>query len=200
MENSIDKKILLALSDRDLMKAAARALIAKGYTVEAVNDGVQAVDAVEKSFFDLLIVGEGLSRIPVDKVVKDFRIKTHSPVICIFSSLFESDKLYTDNFGYCDFILTPFDRERLYSSVERAFEFSKKENAQFDDAILSYKRGRVLNDRGKQYICYAEIPFIEKILRKEDILFDGERSRRIIRALKEKFIKLGISIDVSDEV
>lgn len=48
-------KILIAEDDRELLGLFSHVLIKNGYTVTGVSNGKEALDAMERSYFDLVI-------------------------------------------------------------------------------------------------------------------------------------------------
>ena len=48
-------KILIAEDDRELRQLFQHVLLKNGYTVKGVSDGQQALDALEKDYYDLII-------------------------------------------------------------------------------------------------------------------------------------------------
>lgn len=48
-------KILIAEDDRELRQLFQHVLLKNGYTVKGVSDGQEALDALEKDYYDLII-------------------------------------------------------------------------------------------------------------------------------------------------
>ena len=48
-------KILIAEDDRELRQLFQHVLLKNGYTVKGVADGQEALDALEKDYYDLII-------------------------------------------------------------------------------------------------------------------------------------------------
>ncbi|MFO0995769.1 MAG: response regulator [Alphaproteobacteria bacterium] len=75
MRSSLTARILVVEDDPAVRQFVSRALIHHGHTVDAVNDGLQALDALSNSDYDLLIsdiVMPGLDGIALAlKVTKD---------------------------------------------------------------------------------------------------------------------------------
>lgn len=77
-------KILLAEQSRVVSFALGRLLGEKGYEVESVYDGVQALDRMQNDSFDLLIVEIDLPRIDGRALVKSAKSRgVHVPTIGI---------------------------------------------------------------------------------------------------------------------
>jgi len=78
-----EKIILLGQGERDLAAALNGALKKNGYKVDVVFDGAQAVNALNNGGYDLLIVGDALSRVTAKEVIEKFRALSKSPVLII---------------------------------------------------------------------------------------------------------------------
>ena len=48
-------KVLIVEDDRDLRQLFSRVLVKNGYSVVGVSNGVEALDEMENSFFDIII-------------------------------------------------------------------------------------------------------------------------------------------------
>ena len=113
MAEIFDKKILLAESERDLAEAIARAIRASGGSVDVVNDGVQAIDAFSDRDYDLILIGETISRRRYDEVALKFKLNGGRKAICILKSSKREKREKSDAFD--GFLHTPFDNEKLIS-------------------------------------------------------------------------------------
>ena len=109
-----DKKILLVDGERDLAEAIARAIRSSGGSVEVVFDGVQAIDALSQRTFDIVLIGEKISRRPCGEVAEMFKNAGGKRAICIIDSYGLEKK---EEGAFDGFLLAPFDNEKLISAL-----------------------------------------------------------------------------------
>jgi len=77
------KRILLAESDRDLLAAIYGVLTDGGYSVTSAHDGVIAVNDIENGTFELLVVGDDVSRLRYETVAEKFFSDFAAPTVIL---------------------------------------------------------------------------------------------------------------------
>ncbi|MBQ9902771.1 MAG: response regulator transcription factor [Clostridia bacterium] len=111
-------KILLVEDEVALSNAVKKLLEQKGYLVDAVYDGLSAVDYAEISPYDLLIVDimlPGLDGIQVIERLRKSNLNT--PVLMLTARTAISDKVTGLNVGADDYMTKPFHSEELLARV-----------------------------------------------------------------------------------
>ena len=111
-------KILLVEDEVALSNAVKKLLEQKGYLVDAVYDGLSAVDCAEISPYDLLIVDimlPGLNGIQVVERLRKHNLRT--PVLMLTARTAISDKVTGLNVGADDYMTKPFHSEELLARV-----------------------------------------------------------------------------------
>lgn len=111
-------KILLVEDEVALSNAVKKLLEQKGYLVDAVYDGLSAVDCAEILPYDLLIVDimlPGLNGIQVVERLRKHNLKT--PVLMLTARTAISDKVTGLNVGADDYMTKPFHSEELLARV-----------------------------------------------------------------------------------
>ena len=78
-------RLLLADPDRDMLFAYRRLMELAGHTAETAFDGVQVLDILETSSFDLAVVEERLPRIAHERVIRSL-INKGVPVIVLLET------------------------------------------------------------------------------------------------------------------
>lgn len=77
-------KILIAEDDRELRQLFSHVLIKNGYNVKGVADGLEAIEALEKDYFDLIISDIMMPRMDGYKLVEQLRSEGNTtPVLMI---------------------------------------------------------------------------------------------------------------------
>lgn len=113
--------ILIAEDDLAVQNFVARALTHRGHEVSAVGDGGQALEALERKGFDLLItdiVMPGLDGIGLAlKVAKDF---PDLPVLLMTGYSAERQRAHNLEELICEVITKPFTLQEICEAAEAA--------------------------------------------------------------------------------
>lgn len=125
-------QILIAEDERPLAKAVKKILEQKGYFVDAVYDGTDAVEYAKSVDYDLIILDVMMPGYDGFEVVRILREKgVGTPVLMLTARSAVSDKVTGLNTGADDYMTKPFDTEELLARV----------------AALTRRRGDVVIDR-----------------------------------------------------
>ncbi len=116
-------RILVAEDDEAVQKFVCRALVHKGHDVTSVDDGLQALQALDKSQFDLLItdiVMPGLDGIGLAlKVARDFPAV---PVLLMTGYSAERQRAHNLEELICQVITKPFTLKQICEAAETAIK------------------------------------------------------------------------------
>lgn len=125
-------QILIAEDERPLAKAVKKILEQKGYFVDAVYDGTDAVEYAKSVDYDLIILDVMMPGYDGFEAVRILREKgVGTPVLMLTARSTVSDKVTGLNTGADDYMTKPFDTEELLARV----------------AALTRRRGEVVIDR-----------------------------------------------------
>jgi DNA-binding response OmpR family regulator len=116
-------KILWADDEVDLLRPHVLFLEQKGYTVQTVNNGLDAVDAVDKDEFDIIFLDEnmpGLSGLETLNRVKGITPRT--PVIMITKS--EEESIMEEAIGskISDYLIKPVNPNQILLALKKHLE------------------------------------------------------------------------------
>ncbi len=114
-------RILIAEDDMAVQNFVARALTHRGHEVGAVGDGVQALEALQKKSYDLLItdiVMPGLDGIGLAlKVARDY---PQLPVLLMSGYSAERQRAHNLDELICKVVPKPFTLKEICDAAERA--------------------------------------------------------------------------------
>ena len=76
-------RILVVSHDEVLRSSRSTLLLSAGYTVSAVASGDEAVDLIDKNFFDLVVIGRNslAPTVPLDRRLRE--LYPHMPILKI---------------------------------------------------------------------------------------------------------------------
>lgn len=111
-------QILIVEDEVSLSKAIKRLLEQKGYFVDAVYDGLSAVDYAKGMEYDLIILDVMLPKLDGFEVVRLLRKdNVGTPILMLTARTTTRDKVTGLNTGADDYMTKPFDTEELLARV-----------------------------------------------------------------------------------
>ena len=204
-------KILLAEDEVDLNNVVTRYLKKNGYSVDSVLDGEEALDYLEYSEYDLVILDIMMPKVDGFEVIKKLRDKgNHTSVLMLTARDSADDKVKGLDLGADDYIVKPFDFNELLARI-RAVVRRKYGNSSnklvIGDLILDTseksvtRAGKQIELTGKEYeVLEYLMQSKNRILSRDQIKehvwdFDYEGDSNIIDVLIKNIRK---KIDIED--
>ena len=208
-------KILLAEDEVDLNNVVTRYLKKNGYSVDSVLDGEEALDYLEYSEYDLVILDIMMPKVDGFEVIKKLRNKgNHTSVLMLTARDSAEDKVKGLDLGADDYIVKPFDFNELLARI-RAVVRRKYGNSSnklvIGDLILDTseksvtRAGKQIELTGKEYeVLEYLMQSKNRILSREQIKehvwdFDYEGDSNIIDVLI-KNIRKKIDIETGKQI
>ena len=149
-------RILLVDDEVAIQRAVAPLLRSRGYEVEVVSTGREAVDAVVDRRPDLIVLDLGLPDLEGAEVCRRIRKESKAPIVILSARGGEADKVAALDIGADDYVTKPFGSEELLARIRVALrrleesEGPEVERITVADLIIDYNRRRVL--RGNEEI------------------------------------------------
>ena len=204
-------KILLAEDEVDLNNVVTRYLKKNGYSVDSVLDGEEALDYLEYSEYDLVILDIMMPKVDGFEVIKKLRDKgNHTSILMLTARDSADDKVKGLDLGADDYIVKPFDFNELMARI-RAVVRRKYGNSSnklvIGDLILDTseksvtRAGKQIELTGKEYeVLEYLMQSKNRILSRDQIKehvwdFDYEGDSNIIDVLIKNIRK---KIDIED--
>ena len=145
-------KILLVEDNLDLNNTIREVLELNGYIVDSAFDGEEALNFVENSSYDVIILDLMLPDIDGLEVLKVLRSKEiNTPVIILTAKDKLTDKITGLDLGADDYITKPFDVDELLARIRaigRRISTEKKDLVVIDDLEIDLKN-KVVKKSGK---------------------------------------------------
>ncbi len=184
-------KILIADDDRSLRRVLQFKLEKNGYEVEAVENGQQALEKLEKMQFDLLLSDIKMPKIGGIELLEHSRtLQPDLKVILITAHATVSQAVKAVKMGAFDYITKPFEDEELLVAIEKALAFKKleRENRQLKNRLKRSERAPRLIGISKPF--RDMLAMIDKIAATDaTVLLNGESGtgkELIARTLHDK--------------
>ncbi|MCB5161170.1 response regulator transcription factor [Marinomonas algarum] len=111
-------RILVVEDDVSLADGLVTALKRDGHTVDLLQDGIHALEALTNERFDLVILDLGLPRLDGFSVLKQLRSNSNStPVLILTARDATEDKVEGLDLGADDYLVKPFDVIELKARI-----------------------------------------------------------------------------------
>lgn len=152
----MNKTILIADDDSDIVELLKLFLERESYTIMEAYDGKMAWECIQRNVIDLVIIDIMMPELDGFQLLKLLRTKYKLPAIILSSKNDDSDKILGLGLGADDYIEKPFNPlevvARVQAHLRRAYEFVDEDAAsparyrfgdlQFDvQACVLYRRG-----------------------------------------------------------
>ena len=139
--------ILLVEDEISLSNAIKKILEGRGYFVDAVYDGLSAIDYAKGMEYGLIILDVMLPKLDGFEVIRILRKdKINTPVLMLTARTTVKDKVTGLNYGADDYMTKPFDTEELIARVGALTRRTGEvvvDDMTFDDLTLNLSSGEL---------------------------------------------------------
>jgi two-component system KDP operon response regulator KdpE len=143
-------RILLVDDEVSIQRAVAPLLRSRGYEVDVVGTGAEAVSAVADQAPDLIVLDLGLPDLEGAEVCRRIRKQSKVPIIILSARSGEAEKVAALDIGADDYITKPFGSDELLARIRVALrrvsdaQEPEVERVQVGDLTIDYNRRRVV--------------------------------------------------------
>lgn len=111
-------KILVAEDDKDLSRFVSVCLRRQGYEVVTAADGIEALEQMETSKFDMLLTDIMMPRMDGFELAESIRLTDKSlPIIFMTAKDDKPSQMLGYNLGIDDYVVKPFDMDVLQMKI-----------------------------------------------------------------------------------
>ncbi len=118
------ERLLIVDDDRTILRTLRITLRARGYEIEAVTNGADALSSVAETAPDLVVLDLGLPDLDGIEVLRRIRRSSAVPVVVLSARHESEDKVEALDEGADDFVTKPFGSEELLARVRAALRRS----------------------------------------------------------------------------
>jgi two-component system, OmpR family, alkaline phosphatase synthesis response regulator PhoP len=121
--------ILLVEDEENLLEALKLNLELEDYEVTGVNDGVAALEAIQKEHFDLMILDVMLPDLDGISVCETVRLQNNDiPILILSAKNSSADRVLGLKKGADDYLTKPFNLEELLLRVQKLIQKNQRQN------------------------------------------------------------------------
>jgi two-component system response regulator MprA len=161
--------VLVAEDDRSVRESLVRALRLEGYDVTAVNDGEQALAAMDASLYDLLLLDVMMPNVDGLTVCRRLRARNvTTPVLMLTARHEVSDRVTGLDAGADDYLVKPFALDelsaRMRALLRRTSVSGTDDVLRVDDLVLD-PLGRTAERNGRRLeLTKTEFDLLELLM------------------------------------
>lgn len=160
-------KILIAEDDRELNRLFSHVLIKNGYAVKGVADGKEALDAMEKEYFDLIISDIMMPNVDGYELVRSLRDAGYTtPVMMITAKAAFDDMRLGFLSGSDDYMIKPVNVNEMVLRVGALLRRAQMINDRrlvIGDTVLECDSLTVTTEEGAQVLPQKEFMLLYKM-------------------------------------
>ena len=167
-------RILLVDDEVSIQRAVEPLLRARGYDVDVVGTGREALKVVQTHAPDLIVLDLGLPDIEGTEVTRRIRGESAVPIVVLSARGSEADKVAALDLGADDYVTKPFGPEELLARIRVALRrvFSADEaptgRLEAGDLTIDYDRRRVLRGNDEIRLTPKEFELLALLARSAD--------------------------------
>ena len=173
--------VLVVEDDKNLKKLMVTYLKRNNYTVFEANNGIQALDIIDKQYIDLVISDVMMPEMDGFELLNELRTSNYEiPIMLITAKGDISDKKQGFILGADDYMVKPVDMEEMILRVSVLLKRVKSANKRkivIDDLVIDYdqlsvtKHGKVYNLAQKEfYLLYKLISTPNTIFSRQELI------------------------------
>jgi two-component system, OmpR family, KDP operon response regulator KdpE len=179
-------RILLVDDDVSIQRAVAPLLRSRGYHVDVIGTGRDAITAVVEKAPDLIVLDLGLPDLEGAEVCRQMRQHTRAPIVILSARSGEADKVAALDIGADDYVTKPFGAEELLARIRVALRRVEEadapglERVQVGDITIDFARHRVVRGEEEVRLTPKEFELLALLARNADRVLTN---RAILKAI-----------------
>ena len=178
-ENTQQARILIAEDDQGVRTSLTRALTFQNYNVTAVNDGAQALEAVDAQLPDLVILDVSMPHVDGLTACRMIREKYRALPILMLTARHEvSDRVAGLDAGADDYVVKPFALEelsaRVRSMLRRTHVTEETQNLVVADLVLDLRSRTAHRGKRELILTKTEFDLLELLMQNVGIVLERD--------------------------
>jgi two-component system response regulator MprA len=178
-DNTQQARILIAEDDQGVRTSLTRALTFQNYNVTAVNDGAQALEAVDAQLPDLVILDVSMPHVDGLTACRMIREKHRSLPILMLTARHEvSDRVAGLDAGADDYVVKPFALEelsaRVRSMLRRTHVTEETQNLVVADLVLDLRSRSAHRGKRELILTKTEFDLLELLMQNVGIVLERD--------------------------
>ena len=171
-------KLLIIEDDKDLSSALQRVLKIEKYDVDAAYDGVEGLDYINSSEYDLIIMDVMMPKLDGLSLVKQLRTEGNkTPVLMLTARSMIDDKIMGLDMGADDYLTKPFVVKELLARIRALLRRNNNivDCYKYKDIILDPNSFELKNNDLSVRLTAKEFKLMELLIKNQGIYLSTDR-------------------------
>jgi DNA-binding response OmpR family regulator len=177
-----EKKILVVDDDENICRLLKMYLANEGFNILVANDGIKALEYVEKEKIDLIILDVMMPVMDGWDVCRAVRVVSQAPIIMLTARDMLDDKLRGFERGADDYMVKPFETKELVARVKARLR--DKQDHEKDQELPALSMGNLTVDLSRYRVTLGtdtielkpkEIQLLYFLLQHRNLVFSREQ-------------------------
>lgn len=171
-------KLLIVDDEYNIREVVREYALINGYEVFEAEDGLQAIELVEKNDFDCVILDVMMPKLDGFSACKQIKKMKQIPIIMLSARQEEYDKLFGFELGVDDYVIKPFSPKELMARVKVVIERSKGPETvtiSFGGLTIDAEGRSVFVDGEKANLTPKEIDLLLYLVKNKNIALSREK-------------------------
>ncbi len=170
----MSNRILVVEDESAIVRTLSIHLRARGYAVEVVRDGRSALQSVQESVPDLVLLDLGLPDLDGVEVLRRIRGLSDVPVVVLTARHESDDKVEALDEGADDYVTKPFGMDELLARVRAALRRAGAERGESAEPMstahfsLDFRAHRALRESQEVHLTPTEWRLLAELVRQRD--------------------------------
>lgn len=171
-------KLLIIEDDKDLSSALQRVLKIEKYDVDAAYDGIEGLDYINSSEYDLIIMDVMMPKLDGLSLVKQLRTEGNkTPVLMLTARSMIDDKIMGLDMGADDYLTKPFVVKELLARIRALLRRNNNivDCYKYKDIILDPNSFELKNNDLSVRLTAKEFKLMELLIKNQGIYLSTDR-------------------------
>jgi two-component system, OmpR family, response regulator len=151
----VSRQILVVDDEARIREVVQYALEREGFRVRAAEDGTQALEAIERSAFDLIVLDVMLPDIDGLELCRRVRAKSKVPILFLSARSDEIDRVLGLELGGDDYLTKPFSPRELVARVRAVLRRAEGPSASEPPAKKKLVYGKISIDPERHEVAHG---------------------------------------------
>ncbi len=179
----MSKHILVVEDDTSLARLLTDNLVYEGFTVDCVDNGVDAIRRARTVRPDMVLLDLMIPQLNGFEVCRTLSAtRDHIPIIVLTARSNEQDKIRGLGLGADDYITKPFSLQELLARIQAVLRRTQRmvESIQFEDVVVDFRRMTATKRSQPILLTNRELALLQYLAEREGKVVSREELLRAV--------------------
>ncbi|MDF2803936.1 MAG: yycF [Anaerocolumna sp.] len=159
---NVAKKVLVVDDEKLIVKGIRFSLEQDGMEVDCAYDGEEALEAVKKKEYDVILLDVMLPKLTGFEVCQQIREFSNMPIIMLTAKGDDMDKILGLEYGADDYITKPFNILEVKARIKAIIRRSSKKSTENEQKVVTFGDLKIDCESRRVYVSSKEVNLTAK--------------------------------------